>query len=204
MDKIYAEWWAPPPTISANPSSRGWSQADVSVSLSFGNTNSQRARWGSGSWTSPSDSSSRTMKITDSGSWTLQAEATGAGGTVTKSFGPYRIDKVPPTVTVIPGSGAGFENVARVTLKFRDAHSGVKRVRWMWSKEPERPTDWSWKSRSGNSVNEVTTNDVKGVWYLHAEVEDNVGLTDYICAGPYLIMSDLVKPNANMDVRLVE
>jgi len=194
----------PKPSISANPSSRGWSQSNVSVSLSFRNTSSQRAKWSNGSWTSSSSSSSRTMTIKQSGSWTLYAEASGSGGSTSRSFGSYKIDKVPPTITFIPGSGAGFENVARVTLKFRDAHSGVKRVRWMWSKELERPTDWSWKSRSGNSVNEVVTHDVKGVWFLHAEVEDGVGLTDYVCAGPYLIMGDLIKPDANMDVRLVE
>ena len=177
MWEITATWRhipLPKPTITAVPESRGWSNESVSVSLTFGNTTSQRAKWSGGSWTSYSSSSSRSMSQSGTGEWYLDVEASGGGGTVTKRFGPYRIDKTPPTVKADPSSRAWNTSNVSVSLTFSDSGgSGFKRQRVAWSTSTSTPgSGWtSWSSSTSRTASQSSN----GVWYLHVQAEDNVG-----------------------------
>lgn len=210
MWEITATWRhipLPKPTVKAVPESRGWSNESVSVSLTFGNTTSQRAKWSGGSWTSYSSSSSRIMQKSEDGEWYLEVEASGGGGTVTKRFGPYRIDNENPRVMLAPRSGSFVES-GSVVARFFDDHSGVKRYRVGVSDSSDKPpSSWSWVSVSGGpkSVSKSVSLPGYGVWYVHAQVEDNVGLkSDVVWGGPYVVLNKLKVPLYRRWVYLVD
>ena len=177
---------SPAPTVKAVPESRGWSKESVSVSLTFGYTTSQRARWVGGSWTSSSSSSSRIMQKSEDGEWYLEVEASGPGGKTTKRFGPYRIDKTPPTVKADPSSRAWNTSNVSVSLTFSDSGgSGFKRQRVAWSTSTSTPgSGWtSWSSSTSRTASQSSN----GVWYLHVQAEDNAGNRRSTYFGPYRI-----------------
>lgn len=187
---------SPAPTVKAVPESRGWSKESVSVSLTFGYTTSQRARWVGGSWTSSSSSSSRIMQKSEDGEWYLEVEASGPGGKTTKRFGPYRIDKTPPTVKADPSSRAWNTSNVSVSLTFSDSGgSRFKRQRVAWSTSTSTPgSGWtSWSSSTSRTASQSSN----GVWYLHVQAEDNAGNRRSTYFGPYRI--DKVKPRVMLD-----
>ncbi|HQE11033.1 MAG TPA: hypothetical protein PLN60_11080, partial [Bacillota bacterium] len=187
---------SPAPTVKAVPESRGWSKESVSVSLTFGYTTSQRARWVGGSWTSSSSSSSRIMQKSEDGEWYLEVEASGPGGKTTKRFGPYRIDKTPPTVKADPSSRAWNTSNVSVSLTFSDSGgSGFKRQRVAWSTSTSTPgSGWtSWSSSTSRTASQSSN----GVWYLHVQAEDNAGNRRSTYFGPYRI--DKTPPTVKAD-----
>ena len=101
------------PRAVAGPMKARFGEPDL-----FGYTTSQRARWVGGSWTSSSSSSSRIMQKSEDGEWYFEVEASGPGGKTTKRFGPYRIDKTPPTVKADPSSRAWNTSNVSVSLTF--------------------------------------------------------------------------------------
>ena len=96
-----------------------------------------------------------------------------------------------------PPSG-GFVESGYVVARFFDDHSGVKRYRVGVSDSPDkRPSSWSWVSVSGGpkSVSKSVSLPGYGVWYVHARVEDNVGLqSDVVVGGPYVVLNKLKVP----------
>ena len=92
------------PTISANPSSRGWGNTNVDVVLTYedsgGSGLSQRQYAWSQSTSTPSSWTNYSSAVSQSGEgvWYLHARAVDVAGNVTiRRFGPYEIDKTSPS-----------------------------------------------------------------------------------------------------------
>lgn len=106
-----------------------------------------------------------------------------------------------------PRSGSFVES-GSVVARFFDDHSGVKRYRVGVSDSPDkRPSSWSWVSVSGGpkSVSKSVSLPGYGVWYVHAQVEDNVGLqSDVLVGGPYVVLNKLKVPLYRRWVYLVD
>jgi RHS repeat-associated protein len=107
-----------PPIISADPTSRGWSSADISVTLNFSDSGGsgfkeQRAAWSTGTvkpsigWTSWSTSTNRTINQTADGNWYLHVEACDNANNYTYTYyGPYQKDTGAPPTPPISGLNA--------------------------------------------------------------------------------------------------
>lgn len=189
------------PTVSANPGNRGWGKTDVSVALTYSDSGSgiskKQYAWSTSksvpkSWSTYGGKLSRSS----SGVWYLHYRAVDKVGNVrTGYFGPYRVDKVAPEI-YLSSSGGVFMDKGSVTVRFIDAHSGVKRYRvGLSADENIRPSSWSWVSASGGIVKVPISLGRYGMYYIHAEVEDNVGLrSGVVVGGPYVVMNKLEKP----------
>ncbi len=189
------------PTVSAKPKDRGWGKTDVSVVLTYSDSGSgvskKQYAWSTSksvpkSWSTYGGKLSRSS----SGVWYLHYRAVDNVGNVrTGYFGPYCVDKVAPEI-YFSSSGGVFMEKGSVIVRFFDAHSGVKRYRvGLSADENIRPSSWSWVSASGDIVKVPMSLGRYGMYYIHAEVEDNVGLrSGVVVGGPYVVMNKLDKP----------
>uniref|UniRef100_UPI001FFE02FB PKD domain-containing protein n=1 Tax=Alkalihalobacillus sp. BA299 TaxID=2815938 RepID=UPI001FFE02FB len=71
-----------------------------------------------------------------------------------------------------------------VRLKYSDSHSGYKRSRYVWTLSPSTPSESEWSAWTTDS-NYVVTKTTKGKWYLHTQMQDNVGNTRTVVNGEY-------------------
>ncbi|MDC3424314.1 PKD domain-containing protein [Aquibacillus sp. 3ASR75-11] len=71
-----------------------------------------------------------------------------------------------------------------VRLKFNDPYSGYKRSRYAWTKSPNTPSASQWSNWT-NNANYVVIKKQSGKWYLHTQMQDNVGNTRTVVNGEY-------------------
>ncbi|WP_188624295.1 hypothetical protein, partial [Caldalkalibacillus thermarum] len=185
-----------PPTINASPTSSDWTRS-VTVTLSFSDVGcsgyrDHRVQWTTSTsrptsgWSAWAGHSSRnyTSPSGASGVRYLHVEARDNNNNVAyRRLGPFHLDNQPPNVSASPGSTDWTTSAIQVSLSFSDAHSGFRRYRHAWTTSTATPSSWS--SWSTNASPTLTAPTQQGTWYLHVQVEDQVGNTDTRSFGPY-------------------
>jgi hypothetical protein len=106
-----------------------------------------------------------------------------------------RVDGQAPTVIYRnPQDTNSFMNrpwstdIVEVRLKYSDPDSGYKRSRYAWTQSPKAPKEDEWSSWT-TIDNYVVTQSKPGRWYLHTQMEDNVGNVRNIVNGEYQILN---------------
>lgn len=74
----------------------------------------------------------------------------------------------------------------QVRLKYSDPHSGYKQSRYAWTLSPNTPSESEWSAWTTNS-NYVVTKTAAGKWYLHTQMQDNVGNIRTSVNGEYFL-----------------
>jgi hypothetical protein len=185
------------PIITANPATRDWSNANVTVTLTYNDSGgsglSVRQYAWSTSTTIPATWNNYSGSVTQSseGVWYLHAKAVdSAGNTYTTYFGPYKIDKTAPTITANPTSRDWSNANVTVTLTYNDSGgSGLSLKQYAWSTSTTTPSSW-------NNYSSAVTQTANGIWYLHAKATDTAGNVYTTYFGPYKI--DKLAPNPSI------
>jgi len=176
------------PAVTANPSTREWGNTGVTVTLTYSDSGgsglaTRQYAW-STSTATPSTWTNYTSPVTQSGEgmWYLHVRAVDAAGNVyTAYFGPYKIDRTPPTVSANPSSREWGDTPVTVALTFSDTGgSGIKDRLYAWSTNTATPTEW-------NNYESPVTQATPGIWYLHVKVTDTAGNVTTTYFGPYTI-----------------
>lgn len=102
-----------------------------------------------------------------------------------------RVDDVAPSVAYRnKADTANFtsrdwtEDNIEVRLKYSDSHSGYKQSRYAWTLSPDTPSESEWSDWTTDS-NYVVTQTEAEKWYLHTQMQDNVGNTRTVVNGMY-------------------
>ena len=187
------------PTGSFSPNSRGWGNTNVNVTISGSDSGSgvNRIRYRTetngtwGSWSGWTSGSSRTVTLSSTGSFRLQAEIEdNSGNKTTITSGYYRIDKTAPSVSASPSSRSWGSSNVTVTPSYSDSGgSGLSTRQYAWSTSTSTPSSWTNYS-SGNLT--LTS---EGSWYLYLRATDGAGNTTTQRFGPYQI--DKTAPNVS-------
>lgn len=181
-------------TITAVPPIIPWQNTDGNVMLSaivnkgtFSKINyiwTKSVTKPASGWTS---STIKDVKLnqTQNGEWYLHAEAfTAEGQSKYIYFGPYQIDKIPPSIIADKAyTEESSESVTVYVAIADEGGSGLKDAKYAWSKSETKPTS-GWVEKSGSFS---TTQDKEGLWYLHIEAADNAKNVTYSCLGTYEI-----------------
>ena len=180
--------------VEADPSLRDWSNTDVDVNINVVRTGAatlQRVdyKWAtdkikpSTGWLSNTSYNFNVLQIATS-EWYLHLNAIDNIGVNYYSFkGPYRIDKIAPTITADKNNIESNEPVT-VNVEVNDTGgSGIKQVMYCWSKLTAKPTS-GWTMTVDNFD---ATQEGEGTWYLHVEASDNAGNVTYGYLGSYTI-----------------
>lgn len=120
------------PLITVNPTESVWGRNNLSIGISVteGYSALKEVRYSvtksSGrvysGWQNKKTTASNSITITDSGVWYLHVEAEDTAGNETYTcFGPYRVDKELPTITMSYISGARFVSGKNLYVKRGDA-----------------------------------------------------------------------------------
>lgn len=189
-----------PPSIDAVPAYRNWGNTNISITVTAtdpdNNYNGTRYIWTATpeypltpveNWTLTA-SSSFSFTLTDNGIKYLHVLAVDNVGVSTyAAFGPYCIDKIPPSVTTTyPNSGGWLKEGIFVPIEIADeGGSGIKNVESAWSKTTDALPASGWYTDLTGSYNAAM--EAEGTWYLHNIAYDNATNSTYLCSGPYLI-----------------
>ena len=116
-----------------------------------------------------------------------------------------RVDTTKPTVSLSSESGAMIPS-DEITITATDSRSGLKYIRYKWSKSPITPT--SWIDASGQIVNNVAVVKTNPPhpgerMYLHYYAEDQVGNITVGYAGHYNVVDDTVSIDGLALIRVV-
>lgn len=186
--------------VDAVPPFRDWANTDVNVNVITTRTGSstlQRVdyKWTNdrkmpaSGWLSNIAYSFNTVQ-TLNGEWFLHMSGyDNFGASYYLYKGPYRIDKIAPVI--VPDKTTTESSLPiTVNIEVTDAGgSGIKEVKYAWSKETSKPTS-GWAATSDNFS---TTQDLEGLWYLHIEATDNAGNVTYECLGTYKVDSFILE-----------
>ncbi len=135
------------------------------------------------------------VTLTGTGSWYLHVDAIdNVGNTASRVEGPFRVDMDGPTITAVPINRVWDNSVASITLTATEGYSSLKEVRYSVTGGTQRVYS-DWQVTSTNSINTVNITE-NGIWYLHAEAEDEAGNVTYTYFGPYRV--DLEAPILNI------
>jgi hypothetical protein len=204
------------PSVSANPTSRGWGNTGVSVTLTANDTGGSGLNyiyyaWSQSNTTAPSsytavdvsgDTATATTTQNSEGVWYLwyYANDNASNSSNATKSGSYNIDLTAPTISVNPTS-RGWKNVGvTVTLSANDTGgSGLNYIYYAWSKSSTTaPSSYNAVDVSGNNATTTTTQNAEGVWYLWYYATDNAtNASTPTKAGSYNI--DLTAPTITVN-----
>jgi hypothetical protein len=191
-----------PPTVDANPTSSGWTNQNVSVTVTANDPDNNlsyiRYAW-TNSTTKPTTgwstttSSSFVNTLSTTGVWYLHMEAFDTFG---ESFyryrGPYQIDKLTPTLAADASSGS-YNDTFQVTLSMSDTGgSGLRKIDYQWSLSNAipagSPSSIGISSVPGvNNYSASINQSNEGTWFLHAWTYDLAGNIQYVVYGPFVL-----------------
>ncbi|HEX2944779.1 MAG TPA: hypothetical protein VHT96_02355 [Clostridia bacterium] len=198
-----------PPTLTAVPASRKWSNTNAAVTLSCHDDGGSGLKRLDYVWTlKPSDisdySSAGISGVDDdyittqsaNGKWYLCARALDNSDNYSNNgnfniFGTYNVDKLAPTVSasIAPGT---YQTSVSATINASDTGgSGIKSVRYKWTNTTATPssgwTETNTAAPEDNSESVSANLDIDGTWFLHTQVTDHAGNTSYKYVGPVTI-----------------
>ena len=187
------------PSGEFKPVSQKWTSGDVSVVFTPSDTGGSgvkrfRTKVSNGEWSAWTNGSSpKTIKLSENGEFTIQAEVEdNAGNSTIVTSGVYQVDKSKPKITANPSSRSWDSANVSVTLNYSDTGgSGLKSKQYSWSSSSTSPGSW-------NNYSSAVSKSDEGVWYLHAKAVDNAGNTTTEVFGPYNI--DKTKPTVNANI----
>ena len=220
----------PPPTISAKPSSNKTWLSEQKATLTFKNAATTRqARWDDKSkMSSKSKSCTMTRKksavpIGETKKFYIHASASGAGGKVTKKFGPYYIDNKPPTVSFGHSAPKIFIDKGNIKLTFKDSHAGLKTCKYRVYEQGKSKPSWSslscgTKKEPAKSKSVTLKLPGYGIWYIDVQAKDRCdndkinykkkkawgNKEKTITVGPFVVCNKLDKPDYERWVYLGE
>lgn len=179
-----------PPSVSVSLADRAWSPDPIRVVPSVSDPVSgvasreyawSQAREGSVSWQPVSGGE---LVQSAEGVWYLHLRAVDrAGNASVKVFGPYRLDRTPPSISAEPPALSSGVRVAVVVVGVQDGLSGVSVQRYGWGADPSGPQVWAALGE------EPPVQSVPGVWYLHLRAVDVAGNEASLVAGPYRVVA---------------
>lgn len=179
-------------TVTASPSGRTWGNTNVSVALTYTDTDSgvsiKEYAWSLNS-TTPTIWSPYVADVTQSaeGRWYLHYKITDVAGNIgTGYFNFYDIDKTVPTIVPNIANRPWGNTAVSVTLNYSDSLSGFGTKQYSWS---NTTTAGAWLNYTA-----PVTQALQGIWYLHYTSTDVAGNTTTSYSGPYNI--DLGVPTA--------
>jgi hypothetical protein len=192
-------------TTTFSPSSRGWDDTSVTVTVTFTPTNFMmyfdgfQHLWSTSpdqpalsSWSATSMSNPRTLTQGAQGTWWLHMRVRSGihGGGETwawrRSPGTYRIDLTDPTISADPSSRGASTAAVSVLLHAQDTGgSGFDDQRHAWSTSTATPTS-GWTGWNGNTALWANISTV-GTWHLHVQARDNAGNQRGTQFGTYII-----------------
>lgn len=119
----------------------------------------------------------------------------GAGNTKEGYFGPYKIDKIAPTIEFSKSSVSWTQSV---TVKVTVADTGTSgintsTIKYNWSTSNTAPSTWLDLPGDGN-----VSQSGDGKWYLHVKASDIAGNETVVVTGTYNI--DTKKPNGEFEL----
>lgn len=181
-----------PPVVQADPSSRTWTNKDVSVTVTASDPNGDYSHtnycWSvstdkpAAGWSVGTAASFVTAQ-SNTGVWYLHLEAfDNAGNSYYTAAGPYQIDKLPPVIDCAPASYSGSGPVDIGISSSDTGGSGVKEIWYMFANSTAKPSS-GWSVVSSGSAS--ATLEADGIWYLHMQVFDNAGNSYYRYRGVY-------------------
>jgi len=184
------------PTAYASPEEIKWQNVDIIVTPSYtddeggSQVKSMWYAWSTLEGT-PADWDNYTsgdLVQPEEGIWYLHMKAEDAAGNIgLYSYGPYKIDKTPPTASADPQSMDWVNTDVVISPQYADeGGSQVKSMWYAWSTLEGTPADWD-NYTSGDLVQPE-----EGIWYLHMKVNDSADNTTVCLYGPYRI--DKTKP----------
>ena len=180
------------PSVSFSPSSRGWGNTNISVTVTASDATSGVSKteyaWSTStstpsSWTQFTNGS--TLTQSGNGTWYLHVRATDGAGNVTTTYaGPYRKETTLPTISLSLQSRTTYANTpVNVTVTCSDSGgSGLSTTQYAWTTSTSTPSSWT------NFTNGATlTQNATGEWYLHIRAQDGAGNVRTTYGGPYRI-----------------
>ena len=206
-----------PSVNTFSPTSTAWgnSATVTSVSLSdSGGSNLERYRykWDTGTaqpssgwngwYTSISGTSDSIGTFTQNtqGTWYLHVEIEDEAGRADWDYsGPYRVDITNPSVNTFTPTSSSWGTSATVTsVSLSDSGgSNLECYRYKWDTGTSKPSlGWSgWSSTISGTSDTIgpLTQSTEGQWYLHIEIEDEAGNSDWDYSGLYQV--DTTTPN---------
>ena len=154
--------------ITLTQSPTGWTNQDITVTVSYGSNLTQNRKAGLGS---ASTANATSVAVTANG--TVYAEATDiAGNKVTASLQITTIDKDKPTAPIItnPSNGEWTKDAVTISVETTDAASKVSKIEYSYNNSTWK-TDWGTDLvLSGNTAT------IKGTW------NSNYNITIYVRA----------------------
>lgn len=176
------------PSVNVDKYSSGWSNKDIKVAPKISDTKAglKNIRY---CWVDNPDNQYNWMDYnkgmisqTNNGIWylTIRAEDK-VGNTITKTFGPYKIDKTAASINVSKINNGETNKGIGITPLISDEQSGIRSVNYAWSINTDVPLKWNTYTK-GNIKQEKN-----GVWYLFVKVKDLAGNEIIKYFGPFKI-----------------
>lgn len=199
MEGVWSEPYVQPIIVpdlifDVNPPFRDWANTDVNINITTNWTGAPRLQRLDYKWTNDKNKPttgwttntnySFNLTQTLTGEWFMHISAQDTNGVNYYLYkGPYRIDKIAPTITADKTS-ADSNSPVTVNVTIADTGgSGIKDVKYLWSQSTTKPTS-GWIVTNGSFS---TIQDQEGTWYLHIEATDVAGNVTYGYLGSYKI-----------------
>lgn len=199
-----------PPTVSYSPDSCGWTNKDVTVTVTPSDTGGSGVNYYKyrisldggitwGDWGSNITGDANTnITLDKTGFIVIQTYiADNAGNENTLNSGVYHIDKISPTVQYQPSSSPWTNQTVSVKILPSDTGgSGVKQYQYRTSSD--NGSTWSaWSDIIEGDNSSLATFNNQGIYLIQSQIADNAGNTATITSGQYLI--DKTLPNVTYD-----
>lgn len=128
------------------------------------------------------------LELKDTGVWYLHIRAKDkVNNTKVTTFGPYKIDKIAPTVTAAPENADWSNQNLIIQAVFNDeGGSNVLRKQYTWTEVENSPGAWN------DTLSDTIEQSIDGIWYLYIKATDAAGNETTVKFGPYKV--DRTKP----------
>ncbi len=190
------------PYSSTNPITKEWTNNDMEVQVHFTDEGGSGLKYKQYSWSNNEDSTPNswndyyggTLIEKEEGLWYLYLKTVdNAKNTKINKFGPYKIDKTAPLITVDLNERDWSTSNIKVTPNFKDnGGSEVSFKQYAWTKNKIISEEWS-KISTDEIIQESD-----GEWYLYIRAFDNAGNETDSCFGPYKL--DKTAPIIKVDL----
>lgn len=177
------------PEIKADPSDMDWVNKDIAVmpgvtdilsgvcdmSYTWSESEAEPEEW--------LEYNGEELSVTDTGTWYLHFKASdNVGNEGTAVFGPYRIDKIIPTVMAEPESTEWTNQNAVVIPAYEDeGGSELGSIQYSWSEDENNPG--TWEDSDGSDIEQGRD----GIWYLFLKAVDGALNEATSMFGPYKV-----------------
>ena len=182
------------PEINANPQSMEWINGNISIIPNILDIHSgiETMEYQLNMQNVPDNNwltyENQALEFNETGVWYLHIRAKDKVNNIkVTTFGPYKIDKIAPTVAATPENADWMNQVLKIQAVFNDdGGSNVFRKQYSWTQVESSPDAWN------DTLSDTIEQSSDGVWYLYLRVTDTAGNESTMKFGPYMV--DRTKP----------